>query len=143
MLKSLLNPKNLKAVGEAVEKGVEKITQYGTKTLKVMKPQKETLVHVEGIGRVPEAFVAEWTATGRKVLGKETIITKDAFLTDAAGNVNLLRTTIAPNRSGQLEKSLSHVINYGTSNARQNLLHPDYGFVRGYTGGKPPITPMS
>lgn len=133
LFKALIDACKMNSLGNFVESNIQKIVQNGERTLVMMKPKKQTFVKIRGVGHVEEQCAQRFINEGHEVLGRYDVITKDLFARNPEGNIELLTTTLSPNAHGKMEKSLSHVINYGdTNNMRQNLLIGNR-FVRTYT----------
>ena len=121
MFSKKANPKYL---SEVLEEGVEKIVQYGNKTLKVMKPKMQEWTHFEGGLQVHKSFEDYYINAGFKPIGHSISSVKDVLVTSGASTDRLVITNVRgiDGYNNGACKVLNHVKNYGKENVYQNCM---------------------
>ena len=127
ILQKILSGKNVETVAKTLEEGVEKIVQYGQRTLKVMKPKTQVYSYYNGGMAVPQSMEGYYAEAGMKPTGHFLQTTKDVFITkgDVVDKMTIETTkgldglTSLRTQSGK-NITLGH--NYGTNNAYQTTM---------------------
>ena len=127
ILEKLLSAKNVEAAAKALEDGVEKIVQYGQRTLKVMKPKTQVFSYYNGGMSVPKSMEGYYAKAGMNPTGHYLVTTKDMFVKKGDTTDKLvvkefkgLDGSLPLCVEGTKTKYLVH--NYGTKNAYQNMM---------------------
>jgi len=124
ILQKILSAKNVETAAKLVEEGVEKIVQYGQRTLKIMKPKTQVCSYYNGGMSVPQAMESYYAKAGMKPTGHYLRTVKEVFI-DRGGAVDKMTIETTKGLDGLTSlntarsKNITLARNIGTTNVSQ------------------------